>query len=98
VWFPCLLEAAGGHTLQQKVSFQQPSWLITELSDSSSVATDIATEQEVAITLHRLVAQLSDVGNEPFDFLYSTGDDFHTPSHPPGDFKITMLKLKIKKC
>lgn len=76
MWLLCLLEATEGHTLQQKVSFQQPSWLVTKLSDSYSVATDIATEQKVAIALCHLIAQLSDVGNEPFDFLYSTGGDF----------------------
>lgn len=51
---------------------------------SCSVATNVATEQEVAIALCHLIAQLSDVGNEPFDFLYSTGGDF-LPT-PPRDF------------
>lgn len=77
------MEATEGHTLQQKVSFQQPSWLVTELPDSYSVATDIATQQEAATALCHLTAQLSDAGNEPFDFLYSTGVDFF---FPPRDF------------
>lgn len=78
----CLLEATERHTLQQKVSFQQPGWFVTQLPDSYSAATDIATEQEVAIELRHLIAQLSDAGNKPFEFLYSMGGDFLTPLPP----------------
>lgn len=73
------------HPVQHKVSFQQPGWLVTKLSDSYLVATAIATEQEVAIKLHHLIKQLSDAGNEPFDFLYSMEGDF-SPHPPPRDF------------
>lgn len=79
MWLPCLLEAAEGRILQHKVSFQQPGWLVTKLSDSYSVATAIATKQEVAIAFHHWITQLSDAGNEPFDFLYSMEGDFFRP-------------------
>lgn len=37
------------------------------------MATDTTTEQDLAVVLHHLIAQLSDVGNEPFDFCIAQG-------------------------
>lgn len=66
----------GAHLAPESVL--STAWFV---SDSYSVATDTATEQDVAVVLHHLIAQLSDAGNEPFDFCIAQGVTSPSPGN-----------------